>query len=176
MEPQVYSAFSYKYHMIKDKPMLFDRELVNSGRMAATMVRNIIFAVGQSDRENMVVMMLDAKNKVVGFNLVSVGTICRAAVDPRDILKTVITTPCCMGIVIGHNHPSGDCTPSREDVVFTKILVNCAFLLSIVFHDHVIVDMNSDAFYSFEEDGKMEEMLEAAKMIDLLSLKKAGDA
>ena len=80
------------------------------------------------------------------------GTINRSIVHPREIFKYAYLTSA-SSIVCMHNHPSGDVTPSREDIRLTNALVELGHLNSIPIVDHIIVSDNG--YYSFYEDGKI---------------------
>lgn len=91
-----------------------------------------------ADREHFVAMMLDAKNKVIGIHTVSIGTLCCTVVSPREVFKAAILANAA-SIIVAHNHPSGDVTPSPEDIQVTKTLKEAGKLLDIEILDHVIV-------------------------------------
>ena len=90
------------------------------------------------DREHFVSMMLDAKNKVIGIHTVSIGTLCCTVVSPREVFKAAILANAA-SIIVAHNHPSGDVTPSPEDIQVTAVLKQAGKLLDIEVLDHVIV-------------------------------------
>jgi DNA repair protein RadC len=69
--------------------------------------------LGQTDRENFVVLMLNTKLKPIGTNLVPTGSLTRCMVQPREIIKAALNMPC-KALILGHNHPSGDPSPSME--------------------------------------------------------------
>lgn len=93
------------------------------------------------DREHFVALMLDAKNRVIGLNTVSIGTLYCALVSPREVFKAAILANAC-AIIVAHNHPSGDPTPSPEDIEVTKRLHEAGKLLEIEVLDHIIVGEN----------------------------------
>lgn len=80
------------------------------------------------------------------------GTINRSLVHPREIFKNAYLTSA-SSIICMHNHPSGDITPSREDIRLTNTLVELGRLNLIPVVDHIIV--SDDKYYSFYEDGKI---------------------
>ncbi|MCK5333958.1 MAG: DNA repair protein RadC, partial [Candidatus Aenigmarchaeota archaeon] len=92
---------------------------------------------------------LDTKNRIIRDEIVSVGTLNSSLVHPREIFKGAIKESA-NAIILVHNHPSGDPTPSEEDKEVTKRLSDAGELLSINMLDHVIV--GADEFYSFEEN------------------------
>ncbi len=105
-----------------------------------------------ADREHFVVLLLDRKNKIIGINTVSIGSLSASIVHPREVFKAAILANAA-AIICGHNHPSGDPTPSPEDKVMTRRLVEAGKLLGIQVLDHVII--GDDRFYSFADDGML---------------------
>jgi len=84
------------------------------------------------------VALLDAQNHLLKDVLVSEGTLSASLVHPREVFKPAVVESAAHLILI-HNHPSGDPTPSREDLRLTRQLVECSRLLDIRIHDHVII-------------------------------------
>jgi DNA repair protein RadC len=99
------------------------------------------------DRETFVVVPLDGKNKPLGFHVVSVGTLTASLVHPREVFKIALLENAA-AIVLAHNHPSGDPTPSTEDITITSRLVQAGELLGVRILDHVIVG-EGRRYYSF---------------------------
>lgn len=90
------------------------------------------------DREHFVSMMLDVKNQVIGIHTVSIGSLNCSVVSPREVFKAAILANAA-SIILAHNHPSGDLSPSPEDIQVTKTLQQAGKLLDIEVLDHVIV-------------------------------------
>ena len=90
------------------------------------------------DREHFVTMMLDVKNRVIGIHTVSIGTLNASLVSAREVFKAAILCNAA-SIILAHNHPSGDLTPSPEDLQVTDVLKKAGSLLDIEVLDHVIV-------------------------------------
>ena len=105
------------------------------------------------DREHFVTLMLDVKNQVIGIHTVSIGNLNSAIVSPREVFKAAILANAA-SIILGHNHPSGDTTPSPEDIQVTGTLHQAGKLLHIDVLDHVIIG-GEGAFCSLRLDGKM---------------------
>lgn len=84
------------------------------------------------------VALLDAQNGLLKDVAVSEGTLSASLVHPREVFKPAILESAA-SLILLHNHPSGDPTPSREDLRLTRQLVECARLLDLRIHDHVIV-------------------------------------
>ncbi|WP_076316071.1 RadC family protein [Paenibacillus odorifer] len=102
------------------------------------------------DKEHFVLLFLDTKNKVIGRETISIGTINTALVHPREVFKAAIRRGA-VSIIGAHNHPSGDGTPSKEDVELTKRLVEAGELIGIDLLDHVIIGSQSNT--SMKERG-----------------------
>jgi DNA repair protein RadC len=105
-----------------------------------------------ADRENLVVVMLDIKNKIIGINTVGIGVLGSCPVHPREVFKPAILSNAA-GIIIAHNHPSGDPNPSQDDMQMTQRIDEAGKLLGIKLVDHVIV--GDGRFYSFREAGNI---------------------
>ena len=84
------------------------------------------------------VALLDAQNGLLRDVVVSEGTLSASLVHPREVFKPAILESAA-SLILLHNHPSGDPTPSREDLRLTRQLVECAELLDMRIHDHVII-------------------------------------
>ena len=96
------------------------------------------------------VIFLDTKLKVIGSKDVSKGTINSSMAHPRDIFREAILRSS-TGIILAHNHPSGDPTPSKDDIELTKKIKKAGELLGINLHDHVII---GQTFYSLRQKCK----------------------
>lgn len=103
-----------------------------------------------ADREEFIVVPLDAKNRVLGFHVVSVGSLTSSLVHPRECFKVAILANAA-ALILVHNHPSGDPKPSSEDLAITKRLSEIGELMGIRVLDHVVVGDNR--YVSFVDDG-----------------------
>jgi DNA repair protein RadC len=101
-------------------------------------------------REVFRVALLDAQNGLLRDCVVSEGTLSASLVHPREVFKPAILESAA-SVVLLHNHPSGDPTPSREDVRLTRQLVECARLLGLRLHDHLVIGHGK--FVSLAEQG-----------------------
>lgn len=90
------------------------------------------------DKEEFWVMMLNTKNGVIGSKCVSIGTLNMALAQPREIFNVAIRYMA-SSVIVAHNHPSGDCTPSMEDIAVTKNIIEAGKLLNIECLDHIII-------------------------------------
>lgn len=103
------------------------------------------------DRELFCILNMDAKMRAVNLNIVSMGTLNHSLVHPREIFKSSILSNA-LGIILIHNHPSGDCTPSQTDMDVTKRLEESGEILGIPVIDHIIVGERAKLF-SFYDNG-----------------------
>jgi DNA repair protein RadC len=118
------------------------------------MVADILFQEGllPSDREAIIVFNLNNKNRIISLDVVSVGTVNQALVHPRHVFREAVRLNA-SGIILAHNHPSNDTTPSKVDVKITKKLRKCGSLLNIPLVDHVVVgNAPEKEAYSFREN------------------------
>jgi len=103
------------------------------------------------DREMFVAILLNTKNLPIGVNLVSVGGLDHSVAHPREVFKAAILASA-HAIILAHNHPSGDPTPSAEDFRITKTLKEVGKIVGIDVVDHIIVA--GTRYYSMSADGK----------------------
>lgn len=106
----------------------------------------------RADREEFLVLLLDIKNYMIGFNVVSVGTLNYVIVHPREVFKPAIISNAA-SIILAHNHPSGNPEPSDEDIRITKKLKDAGELLGIDVLDHVIIGDRD--YFSFIDKGML---------------------
>ena len=97
-------------------------------------------------------LYVNTKRELIERKLLFMGTINRSTVHPREIFKNAYLTSA-SGIICIHNHPTGDITPSREDINLTNSLVELGRMNGIPVLDHII--MGNDSYYSFFDDGKI---------------------
>ena len=103
------------------------------------------------DREAFVVLLLDVKHRVIAEEVVTIGILDGALIHPREVFKAAVAGSAA-GIIVAHNHPSGDLKPSGQDREVTKRLRDAGKILGIPVVDHVIVGPTGGHF-SFREQG-----------------------
>lgn len=103
------------------------------------------------DREHFVVIPLTAKNEVIGLHTVSIGSLSASVVHPREVFKVAILENAA-AVIVAHNHPSGDPTPSSADRSTTKRMADAGTTLGIPVLDHVVI-ADDEKFYSFADNG-----------------------
>lgn len=101
-------------------------------------------------KEHFLSMHLDSKNRIICVDLCSTGSLTASIVHPREVFKTALLSSAAAMIFL-HNHPSGDPTPSREDIEITTRLKEAGELLGIRILDHIIVC--EDSYVSFTDRG-----------------------
>lgn len=140
-----------KMQLVKESRVLFDAK-VSSPAVVAKMIKQM---TDGSDRELVYVVSVDSKNKPIATELISMGGVNSSIIDIGNIFKHALLANAA-GVIIAHNHPSGDVTPSVEDIRVTKRIEEAGKLLNLPILDHVIVgDMETDAYYSFLENGRL---------------------
>ena len=116
---------------------------------AASYVRKHI---GDFDREVILAIALDARHNVNATSMVHIGTANESVADTADILRVALYSSS-RNLIVAHNHPSGDPSPSAEDKALTKRLKEAAALLNINLLDHIII--GDDRHYSFADEGQL---------------------
>jgi DNA repair protein RadC len=89
-------------------------------------------------REHFVVFMLDARNRLIGFEITNVGLETHVETSPSAVFRAALLSGA-VGVILAHNHPSGDPTPSSGDVLVTGLMIKAGELLGIPVLDHVVV-------------------------------------
>jgi DNA repair protein RadC len=106
----------------------------------------------ESDVEKVFVIFLDSQNKILGIENLFSGSLTASTIYPRELAKKIIEFKA-GAFVLSHNHPSGDITPSSEDISVTMKIGLTAASIDVSFHDHVII---GDGFYSFADNGMLQ--------------------
>ena len=101
-------------------------------------------AMGFEAREQFRILFLDKKNRLIADEVQQEGTVDHTPVYVREVVKRALELSAC-AIVLVHNHPSGDPTPSRADIDMTRLIVEAAKPLGVVIHDHIIVGKQGHA-------------------------------
>lgn len=101
-------------------------------------------------QEHLVVAFLDTKNKVICRKQIFKGSLAASIVHPREIFKEAVKVSA-SSIIMAHNHPSGDCKPSNEDIDVTKKISNAGHIMGIELLDHLIIGENT--YLSLKEKG-----------------------
>ena len=131
-----------------EQPMR-DRAVLGSPDVVAEMARA---RIGVKEHEEFWMALVDNKNRLVGWEQVSKGTVDQTAVYPREILALALLRKA-SGVILVHNHPGSDPKPSRQDVELTKRVVNAAREVDLRVLDHLVVTEKS--YFSFQSEGML---------------------
>jgi len=104
--------------------------------------------LSSTDREHFMILHLDTKNRVIKDEIVSVGALTGTIAHPREVFKSAIKESA-HSVILVHNHPSGDPTPSDEDLKMTERLIESGEILGIEVLDHVII--GKEEWWSWNE-------------------------
>jgi DNA repair protein RadC len=130
---------------------------MDSPEMACQLWREVVavYPSHEPDKEHLVAVLLNAKLRMIRYHVVSVGSLNEALAHPREIFRAAILAGA-YALILMHNHPSGDPTPSEADRRLTKNIREAAGVLQISLLDHVIVGSPSpdrQPYFSFREAG-----------------------
>ena len=143
-----YEVATFSIKLVKDGVGYYAHPAVSCSEDAYDILREYIG--DDADREYLVVLLLDIKNHVRGINTVSIGSMTASVMHPREIFKPAVLASA-GAILLGHNHPSGDPTPSKGDVANTERLLKVGKLMGIPILDHII--MGDGRYVSMKEKG-----------------------
>ncbi len=140
-------------------PMLVKESSFNyNGQFSASKVEDVYHFLNEADNakdndvEKTYLLCLNAHNKLIGWYIVSQGTAIASLMTPREVFIKALAVGATQ-IIIAHNHPSGDATPSKEDNEITKIMVDAGALLRIPVLDHIII--GDHQYYSYYESNNI---------------------
>lgn len=124
---------------------------MNCPELVAALVNDLI---GDSAQERFIAIHLDVRNRLRSFQTVGLGGVSGCPVSAAEVFKGALMANA-VGIVIAHNHPSGDSTPSSQDDMLTHRLVKAGDLLGLSIIDHVIVAGDGCEFYSYAQHERL---------------------
>ena len=133
--------------LVKESSFLYQTLTISSPKDAYEMIKD---QLQDLDREQFIIACLNTKNEPTNISVVSVGSLNKAIVHPREVFKTAILSNAA-SVMAFHNHPSGETTPSQQDIQLTNRLYEVGELLGIKLLDHLIIGDGS--FTSLKEKG-----------------------
>lgn len=141
----------YSLELVKERESMYKSEgrFIYSPESAVDLV-NSVLRLNRKSSERFVVVTLTTKNEIAGIHTVFTGSLNASICHPREVFQAALLNNAA-SIICFHNHPSGDPTPSREDVNITKRLKDAGELLGIGLLDHCIIAGNR--FLSLKEKG-----------------------
>ena len=145
----------YKLQLVREGSFPYADNIVREPEDAAQIFQTHFDG---SDREVFSFIALNIKHKVIGIHVVSVGSLTASVVHPREVFKAAMLMNAA-ALIVAHCHPSGNVTPSREDVRLTLQLIEAGKLLDIPILDHVITGTDKEThkkYCSMKEEGIMQ--------------------
>jgi len=141
---QVIAAIELGKRLYKEK--VEEEIFINSSQDVLKEVSHI----RENKKENFVVLYLDARNKLIYKETISIGTLNANLVHPREVFEPAVKNLAAQ-IILAHNHPSGDPEPSEDDLILAKRLVEAGKIMGIEVTDHIVIAKSG--FVSFKEKG-----------------------
>jgi len=139
------AAFKLGERLLSQKQFL--RQKIQSPQDVFKLLR---FEIGNKKKEHFKILSLDSRNRIISIDDISVGTLNSALVHPREVFFPAIQN-LANSIILVHNHPSGDPSPSKNDILVTKKLLSASKILGIPIVDHII--LTKDSYLSFKDKG-----------------------
>ena len=146
--------YQYKMSLLKSKISEVEVKFTCSQDVAENTFIHKLFTDQDNDKEKLYLIILNVKNSVIGYSLISMGSLTASIVHPREVLKPAILASAA-SIIIIHNHPSGDPEPSADDIAITNRIAKASSIMGINFLDHIILGFEADEFkgyYSFKQN------------------------
>lgn len=141
------------------EPSLYSEKQLDSPQAVLELMAG---ELAQYDREVFCILNLKSNGQVINMNMVSMGTLDAALVNPREVFKSSILSNA-SGIIAVHNHPRGNSKPSKQDILTTRILRECGNLLGIELLDHVIIGGTTGKMFSFKEKNMLDGMIRTSE-------------
>lgn len=140
----------YTVRQVRESSRLYDLNstIIGSPEAAAEVIEKV-FSPSEEAVEVMGILTLNTKNKLIGAHIISMGALDTTLVHPREVFKPAILNNAAH-IIVWHNHPSGDCAPSKEDLDVTQRLVDAGKPLGIKVTDHIVTGENQN-YFSFAQ-------------------------
>jgi len=135
MQTQMYSIPHYKVKLVKDRTYKYPCDDIPDASAAQTVGLHLLKNL---PHEEIIAAYLNSSNKIIGTQTLSMGGLDGAALLPRDIFRGALVCNAAAFIMM-HNHPSGDPTPSKQDIDVTKRVIQAGKLLGISLLDHLVI-------------------------------------
>jgi len=139
-----------RYKLVRQADKVDQRPKINTKITDAETVYKHLSEYRECEREHFIVITLDGASRVINTRVISIGTLNQSLVHPREVFRDAILDNSA-GIIVAHNHPSGQTEPSLEDKRVTKRLKEVGTLIGIELLDHVILAI--DGYTSLREEG-----------------------
>ena len=126
------------YQSVRENRKPYSRPTLNTKITSATDVYNHLTEYHDLEREHFVAITLDGASRVINTRVISIGTLNQSLVHPREVFRPALLDNAA-GIIVAHNHPSGQCEASIEDKRVTKRLKEVGTIIGIELLDHIIL-------------------------------------
>lgn len=121
-----------------------DKVIIDKAKDAFAQVANLV----NKKQEYLVVLYLNGRNQLIDKEVITIGTLKANLISPREIFSSALDKTAAF-VILAHNHPSGDETPSSEDMAITKKIVKAGKIMDVEVFDHLIVSQNG--YFSFRQ-------------------------
>jgi DNA repair protein RadC len=152
-KPQLTKVPVYEIRLVQSRrPLKLAEPIAPNAEYAARAMHALL---GLTDREHFAALFVDGRHNITGAHVVGIGAQHRiATIEPRTVFRAAVTA-CCAALILSHNHPSGDPTPSPEDIATTANLMKAGEVLGIPVIDHVIVTRDASRWHSMQMRGTL---------------------
>jgi DNA repair protein RadC len=153
LKDSCFDGYEYKGYKVRTKLVIEGHKEYKPIKLSSSHdVYETFRKLVESDKEKFYSIFLDIKNKVIGVDMVSQGSLDSAPVHPREVYKSALLASAA-NVIFVHGHPSGDPEPSYCDKEITKLLKQVGDMLQINVLDHIIIGL--DNYYSFADKGEL---------------------
>ena len=148
-----YRLVSHRWELVRDASFL---SLTQFARVPEDAARILLDQIGSEPQEYFTVLPLTTRQRILAVDTVTVGSVNACLVSAADVFRRVLAHADAAACIVGHNHPSGDVSPSAEDRALTVRLVKAGRVLGIKVLDHVVVSAVDGArWWSFQDHGEL---------------------
>ena len=156
-EARTYRLVSHRWELVRDASF---PSLTEFARVPGDAAKILIDRIGSEPQENFVVMPLTTRTQILAVDVITIGTVNGCMVSAADVFRRVLAHADAVACIVGHNHPSGDVSPSAEDRALTMRLIKAGRVLGLQVLDHIVVSAvaggDAPQFWSFLDHGEME--------------------
>lgn len=151
---RTYRLVSHRWELVRDASF---RSPHCYARIPSDAAAILLERIGAEARECFAVLPLNARNLILAVDVIASGTVNSCPVSAADVFRRVLAHADAAGVIVGHNHPSGNVKPSSDDRLLTKRLKNAGKVLGVGLLDHVVVSAVGEGvkFWSFQEHGDL---------------------
>jgi len=157
--PSLQNIPVYRIKLVQDRrPLRLAEAALPDAEYAG---RTMHALLGLTDREHFACLFLNGHHRITGAHVIAIGGQHGiGTIEPRTVFRAAIAA-CASALILGHNHPSGDPTPSSEDIATTANLMRAGKVLGLPVLDHIIVTRDSRRWHSMQMRGTLPKLPEA---------------